>query len=67
MLADKTMPHPHIKIIDFGLAHRLKQGEEYRSLSGTPQYIGKWNIPRVYSLCLVEIVSVSMCEHFVSV
>ncbi|XP_029592551.1 death-associated protein kinase 2 isoform X3 [Salmo trutta] len=39
MLADKTMPHPHIKIIDFGLAHRLKQGEEYRSLSGTPQYI----------------------------
>ncbi|XP_029479879.1 death-associated protein kinase 2-like [Oncorhynchus nerka] len=39
MLADKMMPHPHIKIIDFGLAHRLKQGEEYRSLSGTPQYI----------------------------
>uniref|UniRef100_A0A4W5NBV6 Si:dkey-240h12.4 n=1 Tax=Hucho hucho TaxID=62062 RepID=A0A4W5NBV6_9TELE len=39
MLADKTMPHPHIKIIDFGLAHRFKQGEEYRSLSGTPQYI----------------------------
>uniref|UniRef100_A0A8C8G770 Protein kinase domain-containing protein n=1 Tax=Oncorhynchus tshawytscha TaxID=74940 RepID=A0A8C8G770_ONCTS len=39
MLADKTMPHPHIKIIDFGLAHCLKQGEEYRSLSGTPQYI----------------------------
>ncbi|XP_021413871.2 death-associated protein kinase 2 [Oncorhynchus mykiss] len=39
MLADKTMPHSHIKIIDFGLAHRLKQGEEYRSLSGTPQYI----------------------------
>lgn len=52
MLADKTMPHPHIKIIDFGLAHRLKQGEEYRSLSGTPQYIGKWNIPHVYCLCL---------------
>ncbi|XP_071253378.1 death-associated protein kinase 2-like isoform X2 [Salvelinus alpinus] len=39
MLADKTIPHPHIKIIDFGLAHRFKQGEEYRSLSGTPQYI----------------------------
>uniref|UniRef100_A0A8L0DSU2 Protein kinase domain-containing protein n=1 Tax=Oncorhynchus mykiss TaxID=8022 RepID=A0A8L0DSU2_ONCMY len=52
MLADKMMPHPHIKIIDFGLAHRLKQGEEYRSLSGTPQYIGKWNIPRVYCLGL---------------
>ncbi|KAJ7985475.1 hypothetical protein DPEC_G00352410 [Dallia pectoralis] len=39
MLADKTVPNPHIKIIDFGLAHRLTPGEEYRSLSGTPQYI----------------------------
>uniref|UniRef100_A0A3P8XUY5 Protein kinase domain-containing protein n=1 Tax=Esox lucius TaxID=8010 RepID=A0A3P8XUY5_ESOLU len=39
MLADKTVPHPHIKMIDFGLAHRLTPGEEYMSLSGTPQYI----------------------------
>ncbi|XP_067094756.1 death-associated protein kinase 2-like [Osmerus mordax] len=39
MLADKTVPHPHIKIIDFGLAQRLTQGEEYKSLCGTPQYI----------------------------
>uniref|UniRef100_A0A674D3Q7 Death-associated protein kinase 2-like n=1 Tax=Salmo trutta TaxID=8032 RepID=A0A674D3Q7_SALTR len=32
-------PENIMLIIDFGLAHRLKQGEEYRSLSGTPQYI----------------------------
>lgn len=39
MLSDKVSPHPKIKLIDFGLAHRFQQGEEYRSTSGTPQYI----------------------------
>ncbi|XP_029023905.1 death-associated protein kinase 2 [Betta splendens] len=39
MLLDKALPHPNIKLIDFGLAHRFVPGEEYRSTSGTPQYI----------------------------
>lgn len=39
MLSDKMAPHPDIKIIDFGLAHHFMPGEEYRSMSGTPQYI----------------------------
>ncbi|XP_059206790.1 death-associated protein kinase 2 [Centropristis striata] len=39
MLSDRVTPHPNIKLIDFGLAHRVHQGEEYRSSSGTPQYI----------------------------
>uniref|UniRef100_A0A3Q0R1V7 Si:dkey-240h12.4 n=1 Tax=Amphilophus citrinellus TaxID=61819 RepID=A0A3Q0R1V7_AMPCI len=38
MLSDKVS-HPNIKLIDFGLAHLFNQGEEYRSTSGTPQYI----------------------------
>lgn len=38
MLSDKSA-HPIIKLIDFGLAQRLRQGEEFRSTSGTPQYI----------------------------
>lgn len=41
MLSDKSAEHPEIKIIDFGLAHRFTSGEEYKSLSGTPQYIGE--------------------------
>lgn len=41
MLSDKASPHPNIKLIDFGLAHHFCPGEEYRSTSGTPQYIGK--------------------------
>ncbi|XP_036949238.1 death-associated protein kinase 2 isoform X1 [Acanthopagrus latus] len=39
MLSDKVSPHNNIKLIDFGLAHRFHQGEEYKSTSGTPQYI----------------------------
>nr|XP_057903137.1 death-associated protein kinase 2 [Doryrhamphus excisus] len=39
MLSDKECPHPNIKLIDFGLAHHFNSGEEYKSSSGTPQYI----------------------------
>ncbi|KAM9776342.1 death-associated protein kinase 2 isoform X2 [Syngnathus typhle] len=39
MLSDKESPHPDIKLIDFGLAHHFAPGEEYKSTSGTPQYI----------------------------
>ncbi|XP_072226939.1 death-associated protein kinase 2 [Leuresthes tenuis] len=39
MLSDKLSPHPNIKLIDFGLAYHFHQGEEYRSTSGTPQYV----------------------------
>ncbi|XP_037329386.1 death-associated protein kinase 2 [Pungitius pungitius] len=39
MLSDKVAAQPNIKLIDFGLAHHFYQGEEYKSTSGTPQYI----------------------------
>ncbi|XP_077362455.1 death-associated protein kinase 2 [Festucalex cinctus] len=39
MLSDKKLAHPQIKLIDFGLAHHFVPGEEYKSTSGTPQYI----------------------------
>ncbi|XP_056275536.1 death-associated protein kinase 2 [Pseudoliparis swirei] len=39
MLSDKVAAPPIIKLIDFGLAHHFHQGEEYKSSSGTPQYI----------------------------
>ncbi|TSO05467.1 Death-associated protein kinase 2 [Bagarius yarrelli] len=40
MLSDKQVHNPNIKIIDFGMAHCFLQGEEYKSMGGTPQYIG---------------------------
>ncbi|KAF1598724.1 Death-associated protein kinase 2, partial [Eudyptes moseleyi] len=40
MLQEKDVPKPQIKIIDFGLAQRLEDGVTFKSLCGTPQYIG---------------------------
>uniref|UniRef100_A0A8C4XMM5 Protein kinase domain-containing protein n=1 Tax=Falco tinnunculus TaxID=100819 RepID=A0A8C4XMM5_FALTI len=40
MLQEKDDPKPQIKIIDFGLAQRLEDGVTFKSLCGTPQYIG---------------------------
>lgn len=40
MLQEKDVPKPRIKIIDFGLAQRLEDGVTFKSLCGTPQYIG---------------------------
>uniref|UniRef100_A0A8C0C015 Protein kinase domain-containing protein n=1 Tax=Buteo japonicus TaxID=224669 RepID=A0A8C0C015_9AVES len=40
MLQEKHVPKPWIKIIDFGLAQRLEDGITFKSLCGTPQYIG---------------------------
>ncbi|KAG7277718.1 hypothetical protein CRUP_003606, partial [Coryphaenoides rupestris] len=39
MLSVNDAEHPNIKLIDFGLAHQFNQGEEYKSMNGTPQYI----------------------------
>ncbi|XP_075700524.1 death-associated protein kinase 2-like isoform X2 [Rhinoderma darwinii] len=39
MLLEKAVPHPKIKIIDFGLAQRIEDGAVFKSLCGTPQYI----------------------------
>ncbi|XP_053561295.1 death-associated protein kinase 2 isoform X1 [Bombina bombina] len=40
MLLEKDVPHPKIKIIDFGLAQKIEDGAVFKSLCGTPQYIG---------------------------
>ncbi|KAJ6652447.1 hypothetical protein lerEdw1_011565 [Lerista edwardsae] len=39
MLSQRDVPHPRIKIIDFGLAQKLEEGAAFKSLCGTPQYI----------------------------
>ncbi|XP_071971159.1 death-associated protein kinase 2-like isoform X2 [Engystomops pustulosus] len=39
MLLEKDVPHPRIKIIDFGLAQKIEEGTVFKSLCGTPQYI----------------------------
>uniref|UniRef100_UPI00358E46A6 death-associated protein kinase 1-like n=1 Tax=Myxine glutinosa TaxID=7769 RepID=UPI00358E46A6 len=39
MLLDRNAPNPHIKLIDFGLAHIIKEGVEFRHILGTPEFI----------------------------
>ncbi|NXP84947.1 DAPK2 kinase, partial [Passerina amoena] len=66
MLQDKDVPKPRIKIIDFGLAQQLQDGITYRSLCGTPQYIGT-EMLWVAELALVSWLSVALlCPHRLS-
>ncbi|KAM4747070.1 death-associated protein kinase 2 [Rhinophrynus dorsalis] len=39
MLLDKSVPVPHIKLIDFGLAHKIEEGVEFKNIFGTPEFV----------------------------
>lgn len=48
MLLDKNVPNPRIKLIDFGIAHQIKAGNEFKNIFGTPEFVGEivfllWN------------------------
>uniref|UniRef100_A0A8C1YIP5 Death associated protein kinase 3 n=1 Tax=Cyprinus carpio TaxID=7962 RepID=A0A8C1YIP5_CYPCA len=38
MLLDKNAPLPRIKLIDFGLAHKIAEGVEFKNIFGTPEF-----------------------------
>uniref|UniRef100_A0A667Y185 Death associated protein kinase 3 n=1 Tax=Myripristis murdjan TaxID=586833 RepID=A0A667Y185_9TELE len=40
MLLDKNVPNPRIKLIDFGIAHQIKAGNEFKNIFGTPEFVG---------------------------
>ncbi|KAM9500141.1 death-associated protein kinase 3 [Clarias gariepinus] len=39
MLLDKNVPSPRIKLIDFGIAHQIKEGNEFKNIFGTPEFV----------------------------
>uniref|UniRef100_A0A670KF88 non-specific serine/threonine protein kinase n=1 Tax=Podarcis muralis TaxID=64176 RepID=A0A670KF88_PODMU len=39
MLLEKNIPIPHIKLIDFGLAHEIEDGVEFKNIFGTPEFV----------------------------
>uniref|UniRef100_A0A8C2ZE79 Death associated protein kinase 2 n=1 Tax=Cyclopterus lumpus TaxID=8103 RepID=A0A8C2ZE79_CYCLU len=39
MLLDKNVPLPRIKLIDFGLAHKIEAGVEFKNIFGTPEFL----------------------------
>ncbi|XP_013924030.1 PREDICTED: death-associated protein kinase 3 [Thamnophis sirtalis] len=41
MLLDKNVPSPRIKLIDFGIAHKIETGNEFKNIFGTPEFVGR--------------------------
>lgn len=41
MLLDRDDPLPRIKLIDFGLAHKMEAGADFKNIFGTPEFVGK--------------------------
>lgn len=41
MLLDKNVPNPRIKLIDFGIAHKIEAGNEFKNIFGTPEFVGE--------------------------
>ncbi|PKU27692.1 death-associated protein kinase 3 [Limosa lapponica baueri] len=41
MLLDKNVPNPRIKLIDFGIAHKIEAGNEFKNIFGTPEFVIK--------------------------
>lgn len=41
MLLNRSVPHPRIKIIDFGLAHKIDFGNDFKNIFGTPEFVGQ--------------------------
>lgn len=42
MLLDKKSRKPRIKLIDFGLAHEIDFGHEFKNIFGTPEFVGRY-------------------------
>lgn len=49
MLLDKNIPIPHIKLIDFGLAHKIEDGVDFKNIFGTPEFVGELHLPLSYT------------------
>lgn len=41
MLLEKNVALPRIKLIDFGLAHTIEAGVEFKNIFGTPEFVGE--------------------------
>lgn len=60
MLLDRNVPLPHIKLIDFGLAHKIEAGVEFKNIFGTPEFVGE-------CLAAAEEGGIGVCDEVVRV
>lgn len=56
MLLNRSVPHPRIKIIDFGLAHKIDFGNDFKNIFGTPEFVGEFlfYLTLFYFVCTPE-------------
>lgn len=56
MLLNRSVPHPRIKIIDFGLAHKIDFGNDFKNIFGTPEFVGEFlfYLTLFYFVCAPE-------------
>ncbi|NWZ52809.1 DAPK3 kinase, partial [Haliaeetus albicilla] len=64
MLLDKNVPNPRIKLIDFGIAHKIEAGNEFKNIFGTPEFVGEtWLVfPRLGPLPFWGVTTHSRCR-----
>ncbi|NXT36644.1 DAPK1 kinase, partial [Pelecanoides urinatrix] len=60
MLLDRNVSKPRIKIIDFGLAHKIDFGNEFKNIFGTPEFVGKKTV-RVETAMLQHVMTGMSC------
>ncbi|NXG62582.1 DAPK1 kinase, partial [Hemiprocne comata] len=63
MLLDRNVPKPRIKIIDFGLAHKIDFGNEFKNIFGTPEFVGEKTV-RVETAMLEHVMTGTFCLSY---
>lgn len=63
MLLDRNVPLPRIKLIDFGLAHKIEAGTEFKNIFGTPEFVGKRFCLFACSVSVFSVVPLLIISH----
>lgn len=57
MLLDRNAPKARIKIIDFGLAHKIDSENEFKNIFGTPEFVGTYSFTDCFSVVEISFFS----------
>lgn len=61
MLLDRNVHLPRIKLIDFGLAHKIEAGVDFKNIFGTPEFVGKSSVHGVQEGGLAGVFDADVC------
>lgn len=63
MLLDRNISKPRIKIIDFGLAHKIDFSNEFKNIFGTPEFVGKYSCSSSFLICHICRTALKLVGH----